>query len=245
MDKKKRYKNFEERFQKELKGVRFGYLRVLNDWYKKNHGIERNSNKKRFKYYVKVKCDCLNERFISLEYILKKEKPSCGCTKYRTKHGACSNGNRTALYKKYQDMVGRCYCSTHSGWEYYGKRGIQVCDEWKNNFENFKNWALNNGYEDGLTIERLDVNSDYKPSNCTWIPMKEQHLNKRKPFTKLQDVKNGAVPGIRKAKQSYYVRIHVNNKEVHVGTAKTYEDAAQMRMEAEEKYWDTKYLDRN
>ena len=61
----------------------------------------------------------------------------------------------------------------------YGKRGITVCEEWKNNKQEFIDWALSHGYSDDLTIERIDVNGNYEPSNCTWIPMKEQYKNKQ------------------------------------------------------------------
>ena len=76
-------------------------------------------------------------------------------------------------------MMSRCYREKDIHYNAYGKRGITVCEEWKNNKQAFIDWALSHGYFDDLTIERIDVNGNYEPSNCTWIPMKEQYKNKQ------------------------------------------------------------------
>lgn len=76
-------------------------------------------------------------------------------------------------------MKSRCYNITSDRYNDYGGRGIIVCDEWKNDFQEFYNWAMDNGYQDELTIDRIDVNGNYGPDNCRWISMKEQSRNKR------------------------------------------------------------------
>ena len=77
-------------------------------------------------------------------------------------------------------MIDRCYRPSIFAYKDYGGRGITVCDEWRKDFMSFYNWALNNGYEETLTIDRIDVNGNYEPNNCRWIPMGEQSKNTRK-----------------------------------------------------------------
>ena len=76
-------------------------------------------------------------------------------------------------------MKGRCNRPTATSYKYYGGRGISVCEEWENDFAAFRDWALANGYQEGLSIDRIDVNGNYCPGNCRWITMAEQQRNKR------------------------------------------------------------------
>lgn len=75
-------------------------------------------------------------------------------------------------------MKTRCYCKTNDRYKNYGGREITICKEWLEDFKNFYNWAINNGYQDDLTIDRIDVNGNYEPSNCRWITNYEQQSNK-------------------------------------------------------------------
>ena len=80
-------------------------------------------------------------------------------------------------------MKSRCYYTKNKNYNAYGGRGIAVCDEWKNDFMSFYNWAMENGYDDTLTIDRIDNNKGYEPSNCRWVDMKQQSRNRRNTRT--------------------------------------------------------------
>lgn len=93
--------------------------------------------------------------------------------KGNTKHGKCY----AKIYGVWHGIKQRCFDKNRPEYERYGGRGITMFDEWLD-FENFYKWAIGNGYEESLTIERIDVNENYKPSNCKWATWEEQSLNK-------------------------------------------------------------------
>ena len=117
------------------------------------------------------RCDCSNiKRYTTSNLNIVK-----GCGKCKGKH----NSSKTKLYRTYYRIKNRCYNKKFPNYEIYGGRGIKMCNEWLNDFTKFKDWALKNGYKEGLSIDRINVNGNYEPSNCRWVTMLEQANNKR------------------------------------------------------------------
>lgn len=160
-------------------GKKFNRLLVLKIAYKKNNSP-----------YVLCRCDCGKEKVIKLYPITSNIIKSCGCYNRELaialgKNTYKHNMSKTRLYKIWSKMKERCYYKKDvRKYAYYGGRGITVCDEWKNDFVTFKEWALKNGYQDNLSIDRIDVNGNYEPSNCRWITMAEQQRNRRNNKTR-------------------------------------------------------------
>lgn len=164
---------------KDLTGQRYGRLVVI--------GLKHHSYKK---IQWLCKCDCGNETVVTTGNLKRGNVKSCGCYKreisteiikrvrpnkeqiYRT-HGMTG----TKLYAHWSSMHNRCKPYYHDRNSYYD-RGIKVCDEWKS-FEPFRDWALANGYDDSLTLDRIDYNGNYAPNNCRWVDWKTQQNNKR------------------------------------------------------------------
>ena len=86
--------------------------------------------------------------------------------------------SNTRLHQIWRGMKRRCNSTTYDGYKYYGGRGIKVCEEWRNSFQAFYDWSISNGYTDELTIDRINVNGNYEPSNCRWTTMKVQANNR-------------------------------------------------------------------
>lgn len=159
----------------ELIGQKFGRLLVL----------AKSDNRKSGHVQMCCVCDCGAHVEVAASSLAKGTSMSCGCLcreriieynkVFKKKHG----GSKDPLYNVWRGMQRRCFNPKERSYVNYGGRGITVCDAWAQDYTVFKKWALANGYEEGLTIERVDVNKGYSPDNCTWIPRAKQSVNRR------------------------------------------------------------------
>ena len=131
------------------------------------------------------KCDCGNIVDIFGEHLRRGHTKSCGCllkeiaSNKTIERNTTHNKSKTRLYRIYSNMKSRCYNKQHSAYQNYGGRGINICDEWLNSFVVFYDWAMDNGYQDDLSIDRIDNNKGYSPDNCHWATSKQQCNNTR------------------------------------------------------------------
>lgn len=149
-------------------GRRFGRLLVVENLNINSHGSKLH----------RCICDCGKTKDVPISYLKSGHTKSCGCLvkEMHTTHSL----SQSRLYNIHQGMLARCFRENHFAYRDYGGRGITVCDKWKNNFMSFYEWALENGYCEDLTIDRIDVNGNYEPRNCRWVTKAEQSRNSRK-----------------------------------------------------------------
>lgn len=157
--------------KEEVIGNKYGLITVIGDAKR-----EENSNCRR----VIGKCDCGTVKTFRLSQLKRSKVANCGCYKRKkfierkTKHG----NSKKRLYKTWHGMKSRCYNENDIKFNIYGGKGIRICDEWLKNFEVFEKWSLENGYQDSLTIDRIDSDGNYEPLNCRWVDIKTQNGNR-------------------------------------------------------------------
>lgn len=154
----------------DIKGQRFGRLVA----------VEKSPNK-RGRTAWKCVCDCGNEIIVTTTDLRRGHTRSCGCIHSERMHGnkmrETHGDTHTSLYKTWSAMKQRTSNPKTINYELYGGKGVGVCEKWLK-YENFKAWATENGYEEGLTLDRIDGNGDYCPENCRWVDWETQQNNR-------------------------------------------------------------------
>lgn len=160
-------------------GERYGKLVVFEYAYTKKR-----------KAYWKCRCDCGNEKIVSGSNLQSGNTKSCGCgeeenrkehmAKFTVEHRIHGLSN-TRLHHTWRHMIDRCSNRNNKDYSSYGGRGISICNEWlgENGFQNFYEWAIEHGYDDTLSIDRINNDGDYEPNNCRWIDDAGQANNRR------------------------------------------------------------------
>lgn len=156
-----------------MDGMKFGYLTVIN----RSEKTDKNGN-----HLCTCVCECGNKIYVLRSNLMKGTSHSCGCkrsefAKNRKNYKDFDKDKK--LYHVHYNMISRCTNPKHNAYLNYGGRGISVCEEWMNSFEKFVSWSRENGYEEGLSLDRIDNDKNYSPDNCRWVDMEQQSNNRR------------------------------------------------------------------
>ena len=157
---------------KDLTGKKYGRWTV----------IRRDTNDKNNRSRWVCECECGNTKTLKLCDLRNGRSKSCGCLRRENTSKMFSSHQKTntRLYRIWASMKNRCLNPNASRYKDWGGRGITVCEEWKNNFIAFYEWAMTNGYSDNLSIDRIDNDKGYSPDNCRWATLTEQMRNTRR-----------------------------------------------------------------
>ena len=153
------------RAHENLVGMKFGKLTVIGFCYMGSKGHS----------YWLCQCECGNYKVVRGSHLKSGNVKTCGCIAPRKTHGM----SKTRIYNIWSKMLQRCYLKSNHAYSRYGGRGIIVCKEW-HKFEPFYDWSIKHGYSGSLSIDRINNDGNYEPSNCRWATPKQQANNTRK-----------------------------------------------------------------
>lgn len=209
-----------------LEGQRYGKLTVI----KEEEPLYSNSNKMIRRWFCL--CDCGKTTIVRHGDIRNGRTLSCGCYNFEKESKAKIHGySRTKLGRVFEAMKQRCNNPNNKNYSDYGGRGIKVCNEWQENPSSFYEWSIKNGYKEGLTIDRINVNGNYEPSNCRWTDCETQCINQRIRKDNKTGYKN-----IYKANNKYIVQITRNKKKKYYGSYNTLEEAIEVKKNIEKQH---------
>lgn len=222
------------KYKHDLTGHRFGKLTAVYPVPDKSH---------RARWHCV--CECGNEKDVLQQNLTNGHVRSCGCIhsevnkekieRYNSSIGRESHHNtKSRLYRIWIGIKSRCFVQTASNYKNYGQRGISVCDEWVNSFSAFSKWAIQNGYNDSLTIDRINADGNYCPENCRWVTMSIQEFNKR-----ISSRNTSGTTGVsfNKACNKWVAYIRKDGKLYHLGTFANIDDAIYARKQAEKRLY--------
>lgn len=182
--------------------------------------VPSSEYKKNGRTWATFSCKCGSLKDLSKTKVVNRHILSCGClvNTNATKHGL----RKHPLYSKWNSMISRCYVSSSISYQYYGERGIEVCDMWRDSFIDFYNWAIENGYREDLELDRIDVNKGYSPENCRFVDHSTQMSNRR--IYGVSKYKGVILVGNRWRAYHY-----TEGKTIHLGLFKSEDEAFQHR----------------
>jgi hypothetical protein len=195
----------------DLTGKKFNRLTI----------IKRLPNRKGIVYWLCL-CDCGNYHEARGKHLKCGNIKSCGCLQKELtiKRSKTHGLTKDKLYKRFRSIIQRCHYKNSINYKNYGGRGIKVCDEWRNDFMTFYNWAHESGYQDGLWIDRIDNDGNYEPSNCRWVTPRKSASHKRTTS------KHG-VGVFKRLDGKFQVRVQAFGKRQCLGTFKNSKKAQQ------------------